>query len=270
MWKRNGIHLRLATLVFAASLAACSDDDGPTGPGPGDADFEWSGRVSEGLAIEIKGISGSITAELAAGDEVEVYALKEGDRDDPSTVTIEVLEHAGGVTICAMYPDAAGQPPNVCAPGLNGHLGNNDNDVEVTFAVRVPAGVDFVGRTVAGNVTASGIESDAFAYIVAGNADIVTTTIAEAQTVSGNIDVEIGESDPDRNLVFATVSGGVTLRVPADTNAEVRATYVTGSVSSDFPISETSPGVWEAVLGSGGNLLSLSTVTGAVALRSGG
>ncbi|MBT8478689.1 MAG: DUF4097 domain-containing protein [Gemmatimonadetes bacterium] len=270
MLKVNSVLMRVSALVFAAALAACGDDDDPTGPGPGDADFEWSGDVAQALAIEIKGISGSITASLAAGDQVEVFALKEGDQDDPSTVTIEVLQHAGGVTICSMYPDAAGQPPNVCAPGLDGQLSNNENDVEVTFSVRVPAGVDFVGRTVAGNVTASGLESDAFAYIVAGSADISTTTIAAAQTVSGNIDVTIGESDPDRDLVFSTVSGDVAVRVPADTNAGVRATFVTGTVSSDFPLTETSPGVWEATLGSGGNLLSLSTVTGSVALRSGG
>jgi hypothetical protein len=269
MLKMGRVVTRVSALVLAAALAACGDDDDPTGPGPGDADFEWSGQVAQGLAIEIKGVSGSITASLATGDQVEVYALKEGDQDDPATVTIEVLEHAGGVTICAMYPNAAGRPPNVCAPGLDGLLSNNDNDVEVTFSVGVPAGVDFVGRTIAGNVTASGLESDAFAYMVSGTADISTTTIAEAQTVSGNIDVTIGESDPDRNLVFSTVSGGVAVRIPADTNADIRASFVTGSISSDFPLTETLPGIWEATLGSGGNLLSLTTVTGNVVLRSG-
>ena len=259
----------LPALALAFVLAACGDDDDATGPGPGDSDFEWTGDVAQGLAIEIKGISGGITASLAAGSEVEVYAALEGIQDDPSTVTIEVVQHAGGVTICSMYPDAAGQPPNVCAPGTDGHLGNNENDVVVTYSVLVPAGVHFVGRTVSGNVTAQGLDSDAFAYMVSGNADISTTTIAEAQTVSGIIDVTIGESDPDRNLVFSAVSGNVTVRIPGDTNAEVRASYVSGSLSSDFPLVETSPGIWEATLGTGGNLISLSTVSGSVALLSG-
>ena len=269
MWKTGGFFARASALVLVGALVACGDDDDPTGPGPGDSDFEWTGQVAQGLAIEIKGISGGITASLTSGDEVEVYALKEGNGDDPADVTIEVLEHAGGVTICSMYPDAAGQPPNVCAPGLNGYLSNNENEVEVTFSVRVPAGVDFVGRTVAGYVTASGLEGDAFAYLVAGNVDISTTAIAEAQTVSGNIDVTMGESDPDRSLVFSTVSGSVTVRVPADTNADVRASFVTGTISSDFPLVETAPGIWEGTLGTGGDLLSLTTVTGNVALRSG-
>ena len=270
MLRIDSMFVRASALIFAAALVACGDDDdGPSGPGPGDSDFEWTGQVTQGLATEIKGISGSISATLASGNQVEVFATKEGQQSDPATVTLEVLEHAGGVTICAVYPDVAGQPPNECAPGLDGNMSNQDNDVEVTFAVTVPQGVDFVGRTVAGNVNATGLQSDAFAYIVSGNADITTTTIAEASTVSGSIDVTLGENSPPQNLDFSAVSGNVTLRIPASTNAAVRATFVTGSVSSDFPLVETLPGVWEGTLGSGGNLLSLSTVTGSVTLRSG-
>ena len=260
----------LPALALAFAMAACGDDDVPTGPGPGDNDFEWTGDVAQGLAIEIKGISGGIAASLASGTEVEVYADLAGRQDDPSTVSIEVVQHEGGVTICSMYPDAAGQPPNVCAPGTDGHLGNNENDVVVTYSVRVPVGVHFVGRTVAGNVAGQSLDGDAFAYIVSGNVEIDATGIVEASTVSGLIDVEFGESDPDQDLIFSAVSGSVTVRVPADTNADARLSTVTGSVTSDFPIVETSPGIWEATLGAGGNLVSLSAVSGNVTLRSGG
>ena len=259
---------RSLPLVFVIALAACGDDDdGPSGPGNGDTDFEWSGQIPQGSAIEIKGISGGITASLTSGSNVEVLATKEGQQSDPASVAIEVVQHAGGVTICAVYPDVAGQPPNECAPGLDGNMSNQGNDVEVTFSVLVPQGVDFVGRTVAGNVSATGLQSDASAFIVAGNADITTSASAEASTVSGSIDVTMGV-DPPRDLVFAAVSGNVTLGIPSNTNAEVRASYVTGSLSSDFTLDETSPGVWEGTLGSGGNRLSLSTVTGTLVLRS--
>jgi len=259
---------RSLVLLFASVLVACGDDDdGPSGPGNGDSDFEWSGQIPQGSAIEIKGISGGITASLTSGSDVEVFATKEGQQSDPASVTVEVVQHAGGVTICAVYPDVAGQPPNECAPGLAGNMSNQGNDVEVTFLVLVPQGVGFVGRTVAGNVGATGLQSDASAFIVAGNADITTSASAEASTVSGSIDVTMGV-DPPRDLVFAAVSGDVTLRIPSDTNAELRATFVSGSLSSDFALDETAPGVWEGTIGSGGNRLSLSTVTGAIALRS--
>jgi DUF4097 and DUF4098 domain-containing protein YvlB len=149
-------------------------------------------------------------------------------------------------------------------------LSNNENDVVVTYSVRVPSGVHFVGRTVAGNVTADGLDGDAFAYIVSGNIELEAAGIAEAQTVSGLIDVEFGESDPDQDLIFSAVSGNVTVRVPAATNADARLSVVSGVPTSDFPIVETSPGIWEATLGAGGNLISLSAVSGNVTLRSGG
>lgn len=255
-------------LVLVFALAACGDDDdGPTGPGNGDSDFEWSGQVPQGATIEIKGISGGITASLASGSDVEVRATKSGQHSDPASVTVEVVQHAGGVTVCAVYPDVAGQPPNECAPGLAGTMNNEGNDVEVTFSVMVPPEVDFVGRTVAGNVTGTGLQSDASAFVVSGNVNLTTTAIAEATTVSGSIDATMG-ADPPRDLDFTAVTGNVVLRIPFDTNAEVRASVITGSMMSDFALDETSPGVWEGTIGIGGNRLILSTVTGTIGLRS--
>ena len=47
-------------------------------------DFEWSGRLSAGQAIEVKGINGDIEAMVASGNQVEVTAVKkEGRRGDP-------------------------------------------------------------------------------------------------------------------------------------------------------------------------------------------
>ncbi len=53
---------------------------------------------------------------------------------------IEVVTHAGGVTICAVYPEVPGELPNVCVPGSNSRMNTRDNDVEVTSWVVVPAG----------------------------------------------------------------------------------------------------------------------------------
>ena len=57
-------------------------------------DFEWSGRLSAGQAIEVKGINGDIEAMPASGNQVEVTAVKrEGDRGYAEDVTFEVVEH---------------------------------------------------------------------------------------------------------------------------------------------------------------------------------
>jgi len=40
--------------------------------------FHWSGKVPAGQRLEVRGVNGSIHAEPAAGDEVEVIAFKNG------------------------------------------------------------------------------------------------------------------------------------------------------------------------------------------------
>ena len=40
--------------------------------------------------------------------------------------------------VCAVYPSRNGQP-NECKPGHGGRMNTRDNDVNVSFVVRVPA-----------------------------------------------------------------------------------------------------------------------------------
>src|SRR3954447_19961388 len=98
-------------------------------------DFRWHGPVAQGKTIEIKGVNGDIRAEPSGGNEVEVTAQKRAQRDDPDSVRIEVVPHAGGVTICAVYPSRSGQRPNECAPGSAGRSNVQNNDVTVRFTV---------------------------------------------------------------------------------------------------------------------------------------
>lgn len=264
----------LAPWIGCALLGCTGDgplgpDEGPDGGSSRTEAFDWAGSVAPGLAIEIKGISGSIEASLATGDRVEVSATKKGRANAPSSVTIEVVEHAGGVTICAVYPDVPGSSPNECAPGQQGNMSNRDNDVEVTFSVRVPPAVEFIGRTIAGSVTAKGLQSAAGGYTIAGDVELATTGIAEGSTVSGSVSVTLGDPEPWRDLEFAAIDGNVTVRVPQATNARVRAASVNGSVASDFALSEAAPGTWRGTLGSGGAMVSLSAVNGDVQLLAG-
>jgi len=67
-------------------------------------DFSWKGRVATGKRLEVKGVNGDITAMFASGNEIEVTAEKRSRRSDPDEVEIRVIEHADGVTICAVYP----------------------------------------------------------------------------------------------------------------------------------------------------------------------
>ncbi len=257
----------LMAAMAAALLAGCEGDD-TTGPGRTTEEFDWRGTVAQGDRIEIENIAGNVRASFTAGDEVVVHAIKTGRDSDPASVTIEVVHHADGVTICAVYPDVAGMRPNDCQPGFGGNMTNRGNDVTVEFELMVPAGVEFVARVTGGAVEAEGLHSDVFVITVGGDITVSTTGIAAATSVSGSIDVVIGEADPDRNLAFRTTHGDVTVQVPSNTNAAVIASTSSGSVESSFDLEGTRTRKY-GTLGSGGPNLWLSTLNGNVNLRRG-
>ncbi|MCZ6915245.1 MAG: DUF4097 family beta strand repeat-containing protein [Gemmatimonadetes bacterium] len=236
---------------------------------PRQQEFRWSGVLAPGMTIEIKGINGSVTAERSSGDRVEVLAVKVGRRSDPSLVEIATVEHAGGVTVCAVYPSPSGRRANSCTPGDGGRMNTRNNDVQVRFTIRVPAGVNLAARTVNGSIKAAALQGDLFAQTVNGSIDLSTTGAAKANTVNGSIKVEIGAITLLDDLEFNTVNGSITVVVPHGLNAEIDASTVGGRVSTDFPLMVGRRGrEMYGVVGVGGATIELHTVNGSVQLRS--
>jgi hypothetical protein len=233
------------------------------------SDFQWRGPVLQGSAIEIKGVNGAINAGPANGADVEVTAVKRGRRSNPEDVRIEVVQHGDGVTICAVYPDAGGQP-NECRPGNEGRMNTRNNDVSVDFTVRVPAGVRFVGRTVNGDVEASDLGAPVEIRTVDGSATFSTSAYGSASTVNGSIRGAIGSASWSDRVQLETVNGSITLALPADTNTDVHASTTNGDITTDLPMTVTgrvSRRQLNGTIGAGGRSLALETVNGSVTLR---
>ncbi len=231
-----------------------------------DRTFDWSGEVASGRTLEVKGVNGAVRAVPSSGREASVRARIEGHGDDPSDVTIEVVEHAGGVTLCAIYPGEE----NECAPGERGHLGSEDNRVEVEFRVRVPEGVRFAGKTVNGDVEARELRSVVSTRTVNGSIHVSTTRSATAETVNGSIEAEVGKLSGSGPYRYETVNGSVTLSMPEGTGAEVHARTANGGISTDFPLTvqgRFGPRSLEGTVGEGGPVLELRTTNGAIRLR---
>lgn len=233
-------------------------------------EFDWRGRVGAGQTLEIKNINGEVVAVPATGNEIRVTARKTARRSNPDDVRIEVVEHSGGVTICSVYPPGRDGRENECAPGNRGRNNAQNNDTRIEFRVEVPSGVRFNGRTVNGNVDVRGLGADVSAHTVNGDVDVSTSGSAEASTVNGNLDIEMGRSDWRDELEFETVNGRIALTFSGDLNAEVDATTVNGSISTDYPLTiqgRFGPKRLRGTVGSGGRTLSLSTVNGSIELR---
>jgi hypothetical protein len=259
MMKRTTILAAVAALAIPALAAAAQEE------------FHWAGKVAAGAAVEIKGINGGIVATGVPGGEVDVTALKKGRKSDPAAVKIEVVEHAGGVTICAVYPSDGA--PNECKPGEGGRMKVRENDVSVEFKVKVPAGVRFVGRTVNGGIQASGIAADAEAHTVNGGVELDAAGTARAETVNGGITARLGRADWTGGLKLKTVNGGIDVSVPAGLSADVKASTVNGDIETDFPLTvkgRISRRRIEGTIGAGGRLLEMETVNGGIELRKAG
>jgi hypothetical protein len=240
-------------------------------PKPAQAqDFRWHGAIPRGQAIEIKGVNGDVRADPSGSNEVEVVAEKRATKDNPESVRIEVVPHAGGVTICAVYPSRDGSKPNECRPGKDGRMNSQNNDVQVRFIVRVPAAVTFVGKTVNGEVEATRLNGDVALSTVNGSITFSTTGGGSATTVNGSIRGEMGRADWADTLEMSTVNGSITLTLPPTLSTDVRASTVNGDINTDFPMTITgriSRRKLEGTIGGGGRVLSLESVNGSITLK---
>jgi hypothetical protein len=242
-----------------------------------EAPFRWTGTLAAGRVLEVKGIMGSIVAEQAVGDVAEVVAVKSGRAVDFDQVEIRVVEASDGVTICPVYhpDDYVGDDCDLDDRRRRDDDRGRSARVDVDFTVRLPAGVELIGTVVTGDVMASGLRSDVSAHSVSGDIAVSTTGVVEAGSVSGSLDLEMGSLDWT-SLSFNTVSGDITLRVPAGLGAEVDFESLSGDLNTDFAmvVDRRRDGRYvgsrvEGTIGEGGRTLSFHTVSGDVRILRG-
>jgi hypothetical protein len=248
------VNVSLLSLILAAPLAL----SGAVGTNT----FHWSGHVAAGQRLEVRGINGSIHAQPASGERVEVYAYKSGREIDPVSIGVKVVESDGGVTIFAV-PQVGGNCGE-CADSPNHPAG----DANVDFTVSVPSGVRFVARTVNGLVEAKSLDADMEAHTVNGDVVVSTTGAAQGETVNGSITASVGKIDSPLN--FSTVNGTISLEMPGAAAARVHAKTQNGPIRTDFPLSvggRFPTQHAEGTIGCGGPELRIATVNGSIYLR---
>ena len=229
-------------------------------------EFRWTGRIDAGDVLEIKGVNGPVSARPADGDEIEVVAVKRGRRNDPEEVRIEVIEHGGGVTLCAVYPTPRGERENECGVGEEGRNSTQNNDVQVEWEVRVPRDARFRARTVNGDVEAMELGRDVDVATVNGDVRLATAGFAAARTVNGSIRARMAGA-PTGGTAFETVNGSVELDVDAELDADLDASWLNGDLETDLPLKITGRmgrRSAEGRLGDGGPRLSVKTVNGSI------
>jgi hypothetical protein len=127
------------------------------------------------------------------------------------------------------------------------------------------------GKTVSGDLEARGLDGEIAFSSVSGGLTLAGATIRHlaARTVSGQVTADVEMRD-GAGLKVSTVSGDVAVRMPAATSARVDLRSTSGRLRSGFePVSPgrgPGPATASGTLGTGSARLSLTSMTGDVAL----
>ncbi len=235
-------------------------------------DFRKSYEVGQGGSINVRNVSGDVVVTGYEGETVLVVGIKEGrDRD---RVWVEDNSAGNNVDVRVRYPEHcdcnASIRFEVKVPRGNykfDAISSVSGDVEVT-------GVngDLRAKSVSGNVTVKGVTGAVNATSVSGNVLVGENNGAvSGKSTSGNVEVEIVQLGGVGDMEFASVSGNVRVKLPANLDADVRMSTLSGGLKTDFPLNieepEHGPGRRATGrIGGGSRNLKLSTTSGSVSL----
>lgn len=147
------------------------------------------------------------------------------------------------------------------------------NGIDGSVYVRSVNGDIFLSQ-VSGNIMVHGVNGriagkelrgQLAARTVDSSVAIHQSTLASvsARTVSGDVMLET-VLQPSGEYAVRTVSGGLHLLVPADSAASLDLQSASGRARCDLPcqVTDSHRGVWRAILGGGGAIVSLRSVSG--------
>lgn len=238
-------------------------------------DFRWEKAIAAGQLVRVHNLNGDVTVDASASGKVEVTGVRRGPSRNREDVTVEVVETASGITVCAKFRnmDMECDERGMRVHG-NGRRDRDDDwdDARIDITVRVPKGLEVTAGSVSGDVSVSGAEGDLRVSSVSGDVrlDAPRASRVRASSVSGDVDVRIRELTGAGTLSFTSVSGNVEIELPKNVDADVTMRTVSGSMESDFPLvlnGRVNRRSFEARIGKGGRELELRTVSGDVRLR---
>jgi len=267
------MHTRLAALAAFALVLAPALPLAAQGSQP---DFRWEKAIPAGQLVRVHNLNGDVTVAPSASGKVEVTGVRRGRARNPEDVTVQVMEYADGLVICAMFRNADMECDErgmrVHSSGRRDRWNDDRDDLQIDITVRLPKGHEVSAGSVSGDVAVAGAEGDVRASSVSGSVRLETPKASRvrASSVSGNVDVRIRELTGTGTLSFTSVSGNVAVELPKNVDADVTMRTVSGSLESDFPLvlnGRVNRRSLEARIGKGGRELEVRTVSGDVRLR---
>jgi len=254
------IAMLTAVMAFAAGTAAAQD-------------FQKSYRIGQGGSVRVRNVSGDVNIRGYDGDQIVVAGFKEGR--DANLVSVEDSSDGSSVDVRARYPENcncnAGVRFEVQVPRSIGYNFEHISTASGNIKIDSVTG-DVTAKTASGEIEIDNVTGRVSAHTASGNVGLKNIKgTASARAASGNVNASIARLDGSESMTFSTASGDVTVRMPAELDADVEMHSMSGSLRTDFPITISEPryGPGRSArgrLGNGSRTLKMSSASGNVSL----
>ncbi|MBX3288690.1 MAG: DUF4097 family beta strand repeat protein [Acidobacteria bacterium] len=229
--------------------------------------FEQTYPLTPDGRVRLQNINGSIEVEAWDRNEVHVLAIKVAETAEAlKNIEIDIKAKSDSITIEANHRGASNRSVS----------GQSARSTQVRFYLKVPrnAVLDEIG-TVNGAIKLSNMANAV--RVSAVNGSITATDLSGSttlQTVNGGIAVGFARLDANSKISLNTVSGRVSVTLPSNSEATVKANTLSGRIENGLGLRVNKRLVgtdMHGKIGSGAAQLRLNSISGAITInRTGG
>ncbi len=175
----------------------------------------WKFKTGASPTVSVSNVDGSISVQAAPGDEVSVEATVVGGGDEGWKVDVK--------------QDGTEVHARACCGSCDSHQGDRCRSGNVKFVLRVPPATHLKAQAISSDVAVDGLTGEQTIRTVSGKIDDRgSASSLDVHSVSGNVTLSpkaLAETQ------VRTVSGDVHLKLPANPDAIVRLSTVSGKLN---------------------------------------
>ena len=224
-------------------------------------EFHQTYNLSPTGRVSLENINGGVQIKIWDRSAVQVDAVKKAYRRDRlNEAKIEVNATEENIRIKTEYPDRD--------QDFSRDRYDNPATVEYTLTVPRKAVLESI-EMVNGSIDIDGVEGNVKASSINGRVG-ARGLMGEARlsTINGQLEATFTQLDETKAISLNSVNGSVTLIIPSNANASIRASTVHGGITSDFGL-KVKDGEYvghsmDGQIGTGGPHIKLGNVNGGI------
>jgi Toastrack DUF4097 len=258
----------LCTLILNSSLLAREIEE----------TFKKNVPAGSATLLSVENRNGSIEISTWDKDEIGITAYKKvrADGRDQAAELMEQLKivietHNDEIEVYTEFPDKR-NGKNRSSGFFSWLLGDSWNvSYSVSYEIKVPQKFDVNARSTNGRVEA--VDCNGRIRLETTNGKIVANNISgsmRCNTTNGSINASLVSVIKNEEMNFSSTNGSITLYLPEDIDADIKARTTNGSIHCDLNVTEQlshSKKSFDAVVNNGGIYIYLKTTNGSINIR---